>query len=222
MRPTSPAVALSPRRHDAPVVVVLGRRGSGKTTLVKSRLDAFSRVLIVDPEHEYTGETYTDLGALWADVRGASTFRAVYRPTRGVVSDVEIAAVDILAQIALEVGNVLLVIDEADRYVVAGKNLSPYLRLCVDQGRHRGVGICAIARRPARLSKDLIENASALFLFHTHGAHSRAYLADIIEGDAADLSKLRTGEYLAWDERAGVRRGGVELVRAVSRLRSAP
>jgi len=222
LRPLSPREeALKPRRHDAPVAVILGRRGSGKTTLVKAKLQAFPRVIIVDPEHEYPGEVCESLGQLYRLARTTRRFRFVYRPSRGLASKSELESIDCLAQIAYTVGNLLLVIDEADRYARQGKDTLPYVRLLIDEGRHREVGLVAVARRPGRIPKDLIENAGWLYLFHTHGAHSQKYLAGIIGAEAEHLSTLTAGEYLEWNERAGVTRRKIALgPRGVTPLRA--
>lgn len=202
---------MRPRRHDAPVAVVLGRRGSGKTTLVKAKLAAFPRIIIVDPEHEYQGTVCDKLSKIYNLARTTLRFRLVYRPARGLASKGELEAIDCLAQIAYTVGNLLLVIDEADRYARQGKDTLPYVRLLIDEGRHRDVGLIAVARRPGRIPKDLIENAGWLYLFHTHGAHSQKYLAGIIGAEAEHLATLTAGEYLEWNERAGVTRRKITL-----------
>lgn len=192
-------------RHNAPVVVVLGRRGSGKTTLVKSWLPGLRRLLVVDPNHEYKGGTVcTRVGALYEAAREADTFQLVYRPPVGIPDDDELARVDLVAAVALDVGRCLLVIDEADRYVKHGRDTLPHVAQAINQGRHRGVGMVTVARRPSRLPKDVIENASALYLFHLHEPHSLRYLAGIIGADVERLRGLGPGEYAAWDERRGV------------------
>ena len=213
---------MRPSRHDAPVAVVLGRRGSGKTTLVKSMLCRFPRVLIVDPEHEYPGTVCDSLSELYGRARTERRFQLVYRPALGVAGTDELDAVDCLAQIAYNVGHLLLVIDEADRYASQGKNTLPYVRLLIDEGRHREVGLCAIARRPSRVPKDLIENAGWLYLFHTHGEHSHRYLASIIGAEAEHLASLQAGEYLEWNERSGVARRKIALGPRPSTFRPSP
>ena len=202
---------MRPRRHDAPVAVVLGRRGSGKTTLVKSRLDLFPRVLICDPNHEYEGRAPDGLSGLYQLARSERKFRLVFRPPLGVAEAEELEAVDCLAEIAYRTGNLLLVVEEADRYTKHGKDTLPYLRLLIDQGRHNEIGVVMVARRPSRLPKDVIENASALYLFHIHEPHSQRYLAGIIGADVAQLAGLGAGDYLEWDERRGVRRRRIAL-----------
>ena len=202
---------MRPSRHDAPVAVVLGRRGSGKTTLVKSFLPRFHRVIVVDPNHEYSGEVFTSLGDLYRACLGGGSFQVVYQPPTGAPDADELDRVDCVAQVAWTVRSVLLVIDEADRYVRLGKDTLPYVRLVIDQGRHRNVGLCAIARRPSRVPKDVIENASSLYLFHCHEPHSQRYLAGIIGADVEALAGLSAGQYLAWSERGGVVHSSIAL-----------
>lgn len=194
-----------------PVGVIVGRRGSGKSTLAKAIIPAFSRVLIVDPNHEYEGKIFDSLGALYTDLRGGGRFRAIYRPPLGVAGKEELDAVDCVAQIAWSVGRCLLVIDEADRYTRMGKDTLPFIHALIHQGRHRGVGLLGIARRPEGLPKDLIGNARYLYAFHLSEPYSRAYLGRILGDRSAELGTLADGEYLVCSERGGIDRRAVPL-----------
>ena len=191
--------------------VVIGRRGEGKSTLVKTWLDRWRRVLIVDPKGEYPGAACYSLATLHHHVRTSEQFRVCYRPM-GMDDKQHLVAVDIAAHVALEYGDMLVVIEEAGRYTQMGQSVCPKVRRLISEGRHHEIAVCAISQRAASIGKDIIEAADTLYLFHTHGEHSAAYLASIIGREAAaDLSGLTPGEFVTWDARAGVGRGMVTL-----------
>lgn len=195
---------MKPRRHDQPIGVILGRRGSGKTTLAKELIDRFPEVAIMDPNHEYDGRAFTALDEFYRDPWGPHS--VVFRPKIGLPKDVLLEEFDIFCQILWERGRRLVVIDEADRFASRGKESTPFFQMLVNQGRHRELAILAIARRAAQLPKELIENASHLYLFHIHGAHSINYLQSIIGKEAEELGRLPKLHYLEWSETAGVKK----------------
>jgi DNA helicase HerA-like ATPase len=195
---------MKPRRHDQPIGVILGRRGSGKTTLAKELIERFPQVAIMDPNHEYDGAAFTSLSDFHRELAGSHS--VVFRPKIGLPKDVLLEEFDIFCQILWEAGRRLVVIDEADRFSSHGKESTPFFQLLVNQGRHRELAILAIARRAAQLPKELIENASHLYLFHIHGAHSINYLQSIIGKEADALGRLPKLHYLEWSETAGVKK----------------
>lgn len=193
------------------MAVVLGRRGEGKSTLVKSWLRAWRRVLIIDPKREYPGKAHTSLATLHAAIRDGERFVLSYQPA-GLVDREHLEAVDIAAQMALTYGDMLMVIEEAGRYTQSGKSICPQVRLLISEGRHHEVAVAAVSQRAASIGKDIIESADTLYLFHTHGEGSISYLASTIGADAAaELGALTPGHYLTWDARRGIGRGTVAL-----------
>ncbi|MET4701980.1 DNA helicase HerA-like ATPase [Constrictibacter sp. MBR-5] len=163
---------------DARCIAVFGRRGAGKSTLVKSLVAGAGRLVVFDPMGEYArmpgyrraasvGEVRKILRASWG--RG---FRVAFVPEREHVKALHsLSALLWGAQIAYDDGRdtrkLLLVVEEANlgfpnRPMRPGEDA--FLRLIL-QGRHRGIEIIAVTQRPALVSPNFRSNAAETYCF---------------------------------------------------------
>lgn len=146
---------------DAPVIAIYGRRGTGKTTMIKSLIEKRRRVLVLDPKKEYPNPVaWSDLSAMLE----RPEFRICYRPIKGS----EPAA---LAKICRELeknrtGRITLVIDELHKFDgnKAGEGLAEFSE-AVLEGRHADIEIIGATQRPANVSTDFRGNAEISYIF---------------------------------------------------------
>jgi len=190
--------------------VVLGRGGSGKTSLVCFHLSKLRRpVCIFDTNTEaaylrgghLVVASARDLVA--ALLAGATrlAFRPAFDPGAGDYQAARVAAFELMNEAAWHRGGITLVWEEADK-VTSAAHLPPFAGAIVDQGRHRGIAVIAVARRPAKVPRDLTANASRIIAFRSTEARDLAYYADVLGSEAAAAVRdLPDYHALDWTEK---------------------
>jgi hypothetical protein len=84
----------------------------------------------------------------------------------------------------------LVLAEECDRYRVGHEPL-PGLSYIVEYGRHRGISLMALTRRPASIPRTLTANASRAVVFKTVEPRDVKYWADFLpDGGAAAIQGL--------------------------------
>lgn len=123
-------------------VVILGKRDSGKTFLIKTLMHLLPyRFTVIDITGDFKGFQFK--GDYWlVDIND----RLI----------VENHLLDVWSE-----PNQMLVIDEADRFPYHKTTLSKIINL----GRHQNIGYIASARRTANIHKDILSNADYAFIF---------------------------------------------------------
>lgn len=140
------------------VILILGKTGQGKSTLSKVFFNRSTRVIAIDPLHEYSsGLSFFDTAELldYHLENTPKTFRYSLRSTAEKDTNS-------LFQFCWTVGNVLLIVEEADIYL--GRE-NPYFDPLVNQGRHRNVHLCSIVRRTPEVNRGYRAQLTSLFSF---------------------------------------------------------
>ncbi len=169
------------------LITVFGRRGSGKTTLIKRLIPAQKKpVIIVDVLGNYTGneayiETQSHVEAL------QSLLEYVKDPNKHpgviVVADSDMnRAVDYLCSALWKTEGGTLVLDEVDAISIAE---SPCFDEAIRYGRNKGIDIITGCRRPAELSKNITAGADIAFCFNTHEPRDIDYYCDFLGEELA-------------------------------------
>lgn len=176
---------------DNSILVVLGRKGSGKSTLVREiireKMVERRRVLIIDGMGEYGGEGIEVVHGVddaldrIEKIDDHDRFAYAFRTMRSE-DDLDLIGV------AYEVPNQLLVIEEASRYCSATQ-LPDEIGQLVRYGRHREIDMIFIARRPSELHRDVTANADVVVTFQQHEPRDVLYLRSIF-GERAERAKL--------------------------------
>lgn len=148
------------------MITIGGMRGTGKTTLARYIARQFHSVYVFDPLGQYSEFSH-------------------YVPEAGTVQEF-----DYVCQHIWERGNVLFVIEECEGYLGERMSLSPYAFKIVLQGRNRGIGMMAITRRIANLSKTVFSLSDHVYLFRFFSPNDIHYCQDFIGREWA--SKLAT------------------------------
>ena len=86
-------------------------------------------------------------------------------------------------------GDCLLVVDEVDFYVQPGYAPGPFSEL-VRIGRHWGVEMICMARRPASVWRNLTANADHLCVFLTHEPRDITYLSEFLTRPVAESLRV--------------------------------
>lgn len=155
------------------IVLFLGKKGVGKTAaerkLIFRRLVERPRSIVFwnDPACQIRG------GSVFTSVAQArEQIRARGAPRLSIFRGVD---VEELAQLACDVHDVTLVVDEMDRACQGKRWTSEAVRHLVHEGRHERVDLFGTFRRTANISEDLMAQADYIFLFR----HSEANPYDL-------------------------------------------
>ena len=145
------------------LAAVLGRKGQGKTTLLKAIVEAHRKerrntyFMVLDSTREWTPKPRLEIldSLNWSANRAA--LRAIEHKNR-----------------------VTLVIPEVDKYAPkTGLAPGEPLTLIVNEGRHLGVALLCDARRTARVHNDIGYLADTLFMFRHTGPNDLDWIARV-------------------------------------------
>jgi hypothetical protein len=184
------------------VRLILGKTGSGKTTLARRFVRALPRALILDNGFlEYPAVHFTDINELhsYLDAAGSKggNFRAGFTPIRSQYST--------LFTWAREIGaaeEMTLVLEECDRFPTIEAQLQ--FEEIVQRGRHYGVNVLALTTFPYAVDIDLRRQATEIYTFRQHEPQDLKWLSAVMAGDTLnDVMNLGDYEYLHWIAKTG-------------------
>ena len=144
------------------IVLVLGRKGSGKSSLVKNVLiKDKKRLIIIDVQSEYDDYLIIeDFESLDEYISEHKEFKIACRFT----NDKDLYF--LFSYVFIE-GNLTLCCDELSKYVSAYKKGHPFSDL-INFGRHKQIDIIGVARRPAELSREFRSQADIIYSFYQY------------------------------------------------------
>ena len=162
--------------------VVLGRRGSGKSSLLMRWADEFPRVLVLDDLHEYapTGEDEADDYAYTLEdaieqLRTGAQAEPPWIIYAGIDAEQYPALIAYLmpAQAgakgyAQAVGGVCVVCGEADQLAPNHAGIDSRVKAMLHRGRHYGLSLLAATRRPTEMHRDVTGLADIVATFAMH------------------------------------------------------
>lgn len=162
------------------LTLIFGGDGTGKTQyVVQNIIPKFSRVLIFDCGFgDYRVDTIDTLDNLVAKLNELQAF-GTRRPFRVAYTPMP-AEYDILFLLARDLGNCLIVAEEADRFNPMG----PWETEYVYRGRHWGVSMVGVTIQPFGIPKDWRRILKELISFRQVEPSDITYTASMI-GDAA-------------------------------------
>lgn len=178
------------------VVTVLGQRGSGKTSWVKSRLSFFPRFVLWDTLSEYEGYPIaTNLNELYGELskNEQGPVQVVYRS----LSENDVDDLNIMCQMVMALGDCVLIVEEVDTY--ATPSVIPYdLKRLLKIGRHYGISMIFVSRRPAEINRLITSQSQRFVCFRIIEPNDIRYLRSIIGEPAGELPGLPVLSYLDW------------------------
>lgn len=162
------------------VIVISGKRHSGKTVLAKWIIDKYieqnNDVVIYDINGEYVNYKHKALIYKFASVNDYKM------------------KIDELINSDMSKGNRILVLDDID-VLVSQNSIPESLLECLIRGRHRNIGLILIFRRINSIHKQIIFNADHYFIYRSKFELDIRYLQDNL-GAIFSLDDLDKYEFL--------------------------
>jgi len=148
------------------VTTIGGMRGTGKTELTKNIMRPFGKVLVWDPIGQYP------------------EFNR-YVPTTGTMAEFEYVCDWVWRE-----QNILFVIEECESWIGENMAMSPSFWKIINRGRNYGIGVMAVTRRIANLSKTVFSLSDHVFLFRFFAPNDVKYCAEFIGREWGDRLRV--------------------------------
>jgi hypothetical protein len=170
------------------VISVFGRKGSGKSTLVREIVDEAPRVIVFDTMGEYARkrdkifDTFESAASELGRVQHERRFRVIIQ----LVDEEDALAA---MRVAYDVPACLIVVEETSFYC-SPSYLPMELARFVRYGRHREIDQIYVSRRPAEIHRDLTAQSDLIVSFQQHEPGDVEYLRKVMGPDADRLPGL--------------------------------
>lgn len=175
------------------VIFISGQRGSGKSYWTKQFIRSLPRAVIYDPLGEYRADHYfteSDELVEFLENDGGRFYTISFNP---VDDDVEY-----LCRAALARGDLHVVFEEID--TLSTPYSTPYhLSRLIKYGRHYGIQLAGVSRRPAEVSRLFTSQASRFVIFPQVEPNDIKYWRSVIGAAADGLPSMPAYHYLDVD-----------------------
>lgn len=166
-------------------VLVIGKKGSGKSRAIKQGLALVPQWMAWDLRGEYADPTIGVAGTrLWTDF---NAFLAHVRNGGAIAREAFACPVEQFpdwCKFVFRTGNLLVVIEELSRYCGSGKPIPPLLDL-LDRSRHAGIDLIAAAPDLAEIPKGLVRQVDEIVIAKVTEPNSIAFLERWLGASAA-------------------------------------
>ncbi len=187
------------------VILIFGKRGSGKSFLSAAIIKPMPRVVVFDTLGEYKDgfifDNTGDLCRFWKR-NYKESFRLIYRP-------IDVAPeFDRVAELVWLCGDVTFVVEEIDLYASPHQISQPFKQI-LQRGRHQNITLLGITQRPFGIHRLLTSQAKEIYIFSTNEPRDRAYLRDLMGSEIdTTLDALEEYQYAKWEDgKSGVTPG---------------
>ena len=189
------------------IILIFGKRGTGKSYLANKLIAAERRLVIFDTLSEYETRVVFDseytyqFKEFWRRTyRG--NFRLIYRPLK---PDAEI---DEIAELCFILGDLTFLVEEIDCYCTSFQ-ISDSFAHVVQRGRHKNITLIGVTQRPFGIHRLLTSQAKEIYIFGTNEPRDRDYLKCLLGQEIeGKLDALEQYQYVHWqDGRPGLEIG---------------
>lgn len=181
------------------VIIIIGKRGCGKSYLANKLIDSEPRLVIFDTMSEYKNgvvfgaEDYDEFLEFWRKVYRVR-FRLIFRPLK---PDAEI---DRICDLVYCLGNLCFLVEEIDCYCTAYQ-ISDNFAAIIQRGRHKNITLIGVTQRPYGIHRLLTSQAKEVYVFNTNEPRDREYLRILLGQEIEQkLDALKQYEYVHWQD----------------------
>lgn len=190
------------------IIGIIGRKGTGKSTLTREILQRGDREFIFDAaaDHLWVPDQFTDLDSAYAYIldRGSQpqTFIGSYIPETEDDDKTLITDVSEICGAVWEVGNQTIVLEELPTYSQP-QWCPPKINKLFRLGRHRSINIVYTGQRAAELPRRATGATDLFILFQTSEPTDLDKIAERCGNETADLvRRLGEHEFVVFDVRS--------------------
>jgi len=181
------------------IILIFGKRGSGKSYLTKKIIENEPRLVVFDTLGEYENgvifgrENYEECLEFWRRVyRGR--FRLIYRPIRPTIE------IEQICELVYMLGNCCFLVEEIECYCSAYQISDNFAKI-VQLGRHKNITLIGISQRPYGIHRLLTSQAKEIYIFNTNEPRDREYLRTLLGQEIEPkLDALKQYEYVHWKD----------------------
>ena len=177
------------------ITLVMGKRGSGKSYLVKQWCRQYERLLIYDPQGEYIDgviiDDISELKNFWIKVY-RKKFRIIYRPI-----DAE-NEFEPICKLVWECHNITFIVEEVQSFCNP-QSICYDFKALISKGRHRDIELIGVTQRPAEISKLLTSQAKRMCIFNVTDPNDIKYFTQTFGMEFIEkLDQLQQYNYIVW------------------------
>ena len=181
------------------IILILGKRGTGKSYLAMKLIENERRLLVFDTLGEYENgvvfeaEKSEQFMEFWKRIYSGN-FRLIYRPLNPE------AEIDEIAELVFLLGYMTFLVEEVDCYCTSWQISDAFAHI-VQRGRHKNISLIGVTQRPFGIHRLLTSQAKEIYIFGTNEPRDREYLKLLLgEAIEAKLDQLKQYEYVHWQE----------------------
>ena len=176
------------------LICVFGRRGSGKTTIIRGMIPNLKKPIIIvdildnyapDPEKNPTNTPWVGCDSHIQALQSLLEYVRDPKKHSGIIvvrcTDINIC-VDYMCSALWKIGGGTLVLDEADAFSSAE---APCFDEAIRYGRNRDISIITGCRRPAEISRNVTAGCDVAYCLVTHEPRDIEYYRDFLGDDLA-------------------------------------
>lgn len=174
-------------------LLVMGRRGCGKSHLAKKLQELWPRKIIFDPLHEYDGDLVANNFNEFCEVmikldnaRPETFTLIIHFDVESEVSELEINQ---MLKICYYYGNIQIIIEEVQLFSNP-HNLPHWFKQCLLTGRHQNISLLFTTQRPAELHKTILSQCKHVFCGSLIEGNDIRYISGFLRQDAQKLISL--------------------------------
>ena len=188
------------------IIVILGKKGSGKTVMARHMVSKKRRLIVYDPMRQFSacgvvlGRFEDILSYVSKNRRGQ--FRAVYQPEIPLdAKDDRVRAEFIrICDLVNRLVNVFFLVDEIDNCLPPRDRENGFFKNMIQRGRHLAVSLVATTIRYTDTQRNLTAQADTIICFHTHEPSDVKYFRNYFGAMADDLPTLPPYHYVKYEK----------------------
>lgn len=184
------------------IILVIGKRGSGKSFLVKKMIAEERRLFVWDLMSEYNQgivfgpENLREVAWFWRRFYYRD-FRMIYRPIKPKTEILQIA------ELVYALGDITFVVEEIDSICTPWELPDPFSAI-VQRGRHKNIQLIGVTPAPYGINRDLTRQAKEIYIFNTNEPRDIDYLRQLLGSEIEPkIAALEQYQYVKWTDGQG-------------------